>query len=542
MSTIDSKRLGRMWGDHFLRRSERGELPSDKTQKWLFRGNILVCAMTAAGAALVLIFYRNIASARLVLTMGMELLGMLVSALIYYSYMQDPDSAEEHTWLFATLIVATVAGMFLDVCSWLMQGVASLRALQRLCVTLLIIDNAGIIYQFWLYSAYLLRIQAGKVRRVTRAMRVFLIAFAAAMVVNLFRPFVFEVDSEGMFHRLPLYFLVMIGLLIVLPPIMRGFARAGGTKREKRTGAMFLLMPLGGMAMTMVQFTRGPQYCGVLMSIILAMGVVISGRGKRMAGVRSELDTAMKIQESMLPRVFPPFPERDEFEIYASMDPAREVGGDFYDFFMIDDDHLALVIADVSDKGVPAALMMMSTKILIDFRARMGGNPGRILEEVNNQLCQNNELGMFVTVWMGILDVRSGAMTCANAGHEYPAVREGGVFRHLTDSHGMALGVVPGVKYQDYEIRMRPGDAVFVYTDGVLEANNAANGLYTQARLEQALNAVQGRDPESVLKGVRADVDAFVKGAAQFDDLTMLCVTWRGCHGGEDMECATNNA
>ena len=272
------------------------------------------------------------------------------------------------------------------------------------------------------------------------------------------------------------------------------------------------------------------MYCGILLSILLAMGVVISGRGKRMAVVRSELNTAAKIQESVLPQIFPPFPEHEEFEIYASMDPAREIGGDFYDFFMIDDYRLALVIADVSDKGVPAALLMMSAKILIGFRARMGGTPSQILADVNNQLCENNESGMFVTVWLGILDTRSGHMTCANAGHEYPAVRRDGVFRLLTDKHGLALGIMPGMKYQDYSIELAPGDAVFVYSDGVPEANNAAQELYTLARMELALNQIQGRDPESVLKGVRADVDAFVKDADQFDDLTMLCVTYRGCH------------
>ena len=176
---------------------------------------------------------------------------------------------------------------------------------------------------------------------------------------------------------------------------------------------------------------------------------------------------------------------------------------------------------------------MMSAKILINFRARMGGSPAQILAEVNGQLCENNESGMFVTLWMGILDVKTGVMTCANAGHEYPAIREDGLFRLLTDVHGLPLGVMPGMKYQDYEIRMKPGDAVFVYTDGVPEANNAEDEQYTLGRMELALNQIQERDPESVLKGVRADVDAFVKGADQFDDLTMLCVAYRGSRSKE---------
>ena len=533
MKIVDPKWLQRSTREQFLGAIELRELPSEAVRKRLAHGNALICAMTAAAVVLTLLFHDHATSADTAIAGGMELLGMLVSMLIYYSYMQDPDSAEVHTRLFATLIVTNVTGMFLAGCSWLMDGVAALALLHRLCVTALVFVNAAICYQFWLYSAYLLGIEQERSRRITRALNVFFAFYSAILAVNLFRPIVFAVGPDGVFQRRGLYPLITACLLIILPPLLRGFTQFEGTKREKRIAAMFLLMPLAGMIVTFAFSNRALQYSGVLLSILLAMGSVISGRGKRMAVVRAELDTATKIQESMLPMIFPPFPEREEFEIYASMDPAREVGGDFYDFFMIDDDHLALVIADVSDKGVPAALLMMSAKILINFRARMGGSPAQILAEVNGQLCENNESGMFITVWMGILDVKTGVMTCANAGHEYPAIREDGLFRLLTDVHGLPLGVMPGMKYQDYEIRMKPGDAVFVYTDGVPEANNAEDEQYTLGRMELALNQIQERDPESVLKGVRADVDAFVKGADQFDDLTMLCVAYRGSRSKE---------
>ena len=258
----------------------------------------------------------------------------------------------------------------------------------------------------------------------------------------------------------------------------------------------------------------------------------LENQRKEQKRIERELRMAREIQASALPHTFPAYPDRHEFDLFASMTPAKEVGGDFYDFFLIDEDHLAVAIADVSDKGVPAALFMMSAKNLIDYRSRMGGGPSQILCDVNKQLCSNAKSEMFVTVWLGILDLRTGTMTCANAGHEYPMIRAGdGVFRRLTDRHGLPLGVMPEVSYQDYVIRMRPGDAVFVYTDGVPEANNAENELYTMARMELALNQIEGRDPESVLEGVQEDVDAFVQGAEQFDDLAMLCVTY---HGGRD--------
>ena len=243
----------------------------------------------------------------------------------------------------------------------------------------------------------------------------------------------------------------------------------------------------------------------------------------------TELRMAAQIQSAILPSQFPPFPEYTAFELFATMDPAKAVGGDFYDFIMIDDDHLALVIADVSDKGVPAALFMMSAKIIINYRARMGGSPGEILTAANAQLCNENNSRMFVTVWLGILELSTGRLTCTNAGHEYPIVRgQDGAFRLYKDKHGVAIGAVDMAKYRDYEILLAPGDAVFVYTDGVPEANNVAGEFYGMERLEAALNRVGEAGPREILAGVKADVDAFVNGADQFDDMTMLCMVYRG--------------
>ena len=211
------------------------------------------------------------------------------------------------------------------------------------------------------------------------------------------------------------------------------------------------------------------------------------------------------------------------------MTPAKEVGGDFYDFFLIDDSHLAVLIADVSDKGVPAALFMMSSKILFNYRAQLGGTPSEILTAVNTQICRNNKSKMFVTVWMGILDLDTGILTCSNAGHEYPVIRgEDGIFRVYKDRHGLVVGALARSRYQDYEIQMKPGDAVFVYTDGVPEANNDAGEFYGMERMEQALNRAGDCDPQGVLQSVREDVAAFTGEAKQFDDLTMLCLEYKG--------------
>ena len=244
--------------------------------------------------------------------------------------------------------------------------------------------------------------------------------------------------------------------------------------------------------------------------------------------VNTELRTASQIQEAMLPDVFPAFPDRGEFDLYASMTPAKEVGGDFYDFFLIDEDHLALVIADVSDKGVPAALFMMSSKILINYRTREGGTPGEILTAVNAQLSRDNKSKMFVTVWLGILEVSSGLLRCSSAGHEYPVLRQNGVFSLFRDKHGLVLGALARSKYRDYEIELHPGDAIFVYTDGVPEASNDSGEFYGMERMTEALNRTADRAPQGILQAVREDVDAFTGEAKQFDDLTMLCLEYNG--------------
>lgn len=239
--------------------------------------------------------------------------------------------------------------------------------------------------------------------------------------------------------------------------------------------------------------------------------------------ITSELDMAHQIQEGALPNIFPAFPEREEFEIYASMSPAKEVGGDFYDFFFVDKDHFAMVIADVSGKGVPAALFMMISKALLKSRGQGMDSPKRILEVVNNQLCENNEAEMFVTVWIGILDLSTGKLVAANAGHEYPALcRANGQFELFKDKHGFVLAGMDDARYTEYELQLHPGDSLFLYTDGVAEATNDNNELFGTARMLNALNREPHAEPEMLLQNVRRDIDSFVGAAPQFDDITML--------------------
>lgn len=238
-----------------------------------------------------------------------------------------------------------------------------------------------------------------------------------------------------------------------------------------------------------------------------------------------ELSVATEIQSSMLPNIFPAFPEKEEFDIFATMTPSKEVGGDFYDFFLVDEDHLAMVIADVSGKGVPAAMFMMVVKTLIKNNVSSEKSPSQVLFNVNNQLCENAETDMFVTVWLGIYEISTGKLTATNAGHEYPVVKnKNKKFEILKDRHGFVIGGMENSKFTDYEIFLEPDDIVFVYTDGVAEAVNINNDAYGMDKLIEVLNKKETDDLKEVLHSVKQDVDNFAGQAPQFDDITMLAI------------------
>lgn len=248
--------------------------------------------------------------------------------------------------------------------------------------------------------------------------------------------------------------------------------------------------------------------------------------------IRTELNLAANIQADMLIKYFPPFPERTDFNIFASMTPAKEVGGDFYDFFLVDHDHLALVIADVSGKGVPASLFMMRSMLMIESLTTLTRSPSEILETLNKMICDNNESKMFVTVWLAILDLKSGKLTAANAGHEYPIIKTPGKgFELYKDKHCFIVGGKKKAKYKDYEITLEPGSVIFVYTDGVPEAKNAEGKMFKLDATVDALNSNPNADVETLTNNVKNSVSDFVKDAEQFDDLTMLCVEYLGQEG-----------
>ncbi len=274
--------------------------------------------------------------------------------------------------------------------------------------------------------------------------------------------------------------------------------------------------------------------------IVAASCVIIAFQGKKLirrqkemtehtVRVDTELDLASKLQMDMVPNSFPAFPEHDEFDLYASMTPAKEVGGDFYDYFMIDEDHLYIIMADVSGKGIPAAMFMMLAKGTLANQVMKSRSPGQALKDANEELCKNKKNSLFVTVWLGILTISTGKLVAANAGHEFPIIKHAdGVFEFLKDKHGFVLGGREGMKYPEYELELEPGSKLFLYTDGVPEANNEAEEQFGNDRLIETINSIDDSTPKDVLDGVRRGVDEFIGKAEQFDDLTMLCLEYKG--------------
>ncbi|MEE0697907.1 MAG: PP2C family protein-serine/threonine phosphatase [Oscillospiraceae bacterium] len=249
--------------------------------------------------------------------------------------------------------------------------------------------------------------------------------------------------------------------------------------------------------------------------------------------IGAELSVATHIQASMLPCIFPAFPNRREFDIYATMTPAKEVGGDFYDFFLVDDDHLAVVIADVSGKGVPAALFMVIAKTLIKDHTQSGKPPEEVFTEVNRQLCEANDENLFVTAWMGVLEISTGKLVYVNAGHNPPVIgRKNGETEFLRSRPGFVLAGLDFTKYRAGSLELMPGDLLYLYTDGVTEAMNTAQELYGEERLKRTLDANVSAAPEEIFKAVKKDLDDFVADAPQFDDITMLAMRYLGREGG----------
>ena len=407
-----------------------------------------------------------------------------------------------------------------------------------IAVTLLEFLASGVMA--FLFSMLTLHVANPGAQRKTfmRVLLGILALYALLMIVSQFTDLSYYFDSGNVYRRAPGYLLSnvahvgMLGIDVYL--LIRW--RRNFSPRVRNAFWTYILAPFAAIAAQ--AFFQDVQLIilatvasAVYMAMVIMRDQVEKYEKEHETATRmgAELSMATAIQASQLPRLFPAFPNRPEFDVFASMTPAKEVGGDFYDFFLIDDDHIGLVMADVSGKGVPAALFMMVARVLIKSHLQNGESVGEALENVNDQLCESNEAQLFVTVWAAVIQISTGKGTAANAGHEHPVLRRaGGEYELITYRHSPAVATLEGIPYKEHSFELHPGDSLFVYTDGVAEATNAQNELFGTDRMLEALNRNPDAIPEEVLSNVMDGINAFVAGAEQFDDITMLCMKYNG--------------
>ena len=358
------------------------------------------------------------------------------------------------------------------------------------------------------------------------------------MIVSQFTDLCYYYDSANIYRRSPAYLLsnlAHIGMLCIDAFLLIRW-RDKFSPRIRKAFWVYIIAPIVAIALQaffkdVKLIILGTVAAAVYMSMVIMRDQMEKYEQEHETATRmgAELSMATDIQASQLPRLFPAFPNRVEFDVFASMTPAKEVGGDFYDFFLIDDDHIGLVMADVSGKGVPAALFMMVARVLIKSHLQNGESVGEALASVNDQLCESNEAELFVTVWAAVIQISTGKGSAANAGHEHPVLRRAnGQYELVIYRHAPAVATMEGIPFKEHSFELHPGDSLFVYTDGVAEATNANNELFGTDRMLEALNRNPDAMPKEILSNVMDGINTFVAGAEQFDDITMLCLKYNG--------------
>lgn len=467
-----------------------------------------------------------------IVNVSADICSMALGYVLFICSVVDKSKNEENLNYYLLLLFTCFCGSFLDEVCWLVDGDADQIMVNSAANALYYMCAPVLAFLFWRYVITYLGLEHKNLKTINVILSCGLALAAVIRVVNLYFGFYYTISPDGVYSRGDWYLLsnVYAYVTMILTLILVFLARRRFKKYQVVTLFLYAFFPLAIGILTV--FTYGLSLSSpVIMLVLLLMYCVLNVFQSRERSIsENELRMANSIQENMLPHIFPPYPDRKEFDLYASMTAAKEVGGDFYDFYMPDSDHLVITIADVSGKGIPAALMMMVTKTLIKNRGLTDFDDcAKILSTVNDQLCEGNELGMFVTVWIGVLTISTGELRYANAGHEYPAIkRKDGKFELIKEHHSPPLGCMEGIPYKEKQLTLNPGDMIYVYTDGVTEATNSDNEFFGEDRMLEAINLPYEGDVSSLDRNVKDAINKFIDGAQQFDDITMLCMKYIG--------------
>lgn len=466
-----------------------------------------------------------------VMSTGMDLAGMMIGIVLLICNYIDMQRGTGDNRYFRYLIQATFFGLITDAGAWLMNGAPDYRYLNILENTIFYIVTPLGLYFFWRYELQLIRSHDRFVSVADILIKTGTATVVFLCIVNIFTGIFFRIDENGYYARGPYYVVFMAFIYVV------GVASFALIIRQRKSLSMrqiivlmiYIFTPLPSIIMSTFMYGVSSNFVMSMIDMLIMYVILNIEQGRQKLEMENDLATASSIQQGVLPSTFPLFPERKEFDIHASMDPAKEVGGDFYDVFLTDQDHLALVVGDVAGKGIPAALFMLLARTLIKNRAQMGGTPAEIIRDVNVQLFEENKAKMFVTIWMAIVELSTGHVVEVNAGHECPAVkRNGGCFELIKSKHDFVVGGRKKTQFHDVQHDLAPGEAIFMYSDGVPEATDSDNRMYGTDRMIAALNDNSENTPEVLLKHIRESLDAFVGEADQFDDLTMMAFVYKG--------------
>ena len=484
---------------------------------------------------IVFIFFRGTADLKdtYIINISVDLFGMLMAYVLYVCCLFDAQKNGTDLKYFFYLLNVSFLGLFTDACAWLVDGVPGLRVANIIDNTLNFACAPIQAYFFWLYVSAFLNLEKERYLILDRIMHIGLSAALVARTLNLFFGQYFTISPDGIYSRSSLYPLSMVYIFFALITVVVVIIKERKHLKPYQMAVFGIYTVAPFIAGVFTVFVYGLSIsAGVVVLVLLLMYCMLNiSQSTEKAIADRDLKVASAIQENMLPKTFPFLPDRKEFDIYATMTPAKEVGGDFYDFFMIDDDHIALVMADVSGKGIPAALFMMASKTMIkNFAvADKTYSPAHILTQVNNQLCEGNDLDLFVTVWFAIVSLSTGDGLASNAGHEHPMLQKnGGLFEAVKYKHSPALAIAEGLQFTEHPFHLEPGDCIFIYTDGLTEANNKSTELFGEERIIDSLNKKPTAMPQDLFVNVNEDIKEFVGKTKQFDDITMLAFRYFG--------------
>ena len=486
-------------------------------------GLIFTIASAVFVISLALIFFTEPRLTDYLFDIGVDSVGALISVALYFGLMKQDGIG------LGTLRILIVLASSCFAVNGAMYYTFGIPALGTLCFTLCLISkllDLVLIYFFYSYVKTTLGFE-GKIDKLTKTLIPVLITFETLVILsNIFYPTTFYLDAGFMYHSTPFSPVEDICLITASALTALLIIMSHNPRNQKAAALTFILFPLISYLLMERTFGNASQYAMVLMSLIIMYCVIFIEKSKALAATRMDLGIASKIQSDALPPSAPSFDSFPEITLRGSMNTAREVGGDFYDYFAIDEKRICFLIADVSGKGIPAALFMMTAKTMIKDYALTTDTTSEIFTKVNERLCENNDEGMFATAWIGILDTETMTLQYTNAGHNYPILlKQGRPCAQIEHEHGLFLAGLEFTIYGQDEITLEPGDRLLLYTDGITEAHNRAKALYGTDRLQKVLENTRDMPGEEVLLSILSDVEAFEEGAPRFDDITMVILT-----------------